>query len=138
MLNGKVNSYISGLIRSGALTGAEGAAIASASSSSSLSSLDDINALPSDIQDAVREAFRQGSRDAFISLIPWCALAFIGALFLSKIKDSDRQTYAQEARALHPRDMEELKTEDVAGTPTLKPEEPGSHVTEVPYNQTQV
>ncbi|PSR81138.1 hypothetical protein PHLCEN_2v6473 [Hermanssonia centrifuga] len=87
VLNGKVNSYITEFIRSGAISSSDAAALSSASSSSSLSSLNGISSLPPDIQAVVREAFRQGTRYAFISLIPWCALAAILSLFLSKIRD---------------------------------------------------
>ena len=96
VLNAKVNSFLADQIRSGAISGADAAAIASASSSSSLSSIDSINALPGPIQDAVREAFRQGSRYAFISLVPWAGLAFIASLFLTKITQEDRDRRAAE------------------------------------------
>ena len=66
------------------------AAAVAAASASSLDSLDSINALPGPVQDLVRDAFRQGSRWAFISLIPWCALAFLVSLGLGKIPDGDR------------------------------------------------
>ncbi|KZS91830.1 MFS general substrate transporter [Sistotremastrum niveocremeum HHB9708] len=60
-------------------------------SSGSVASLQLINDLPLDIANDVREAFRQGTRWAFISLIPWTGLAFITAIFLKKISESDRQ-----------------------------------------------
>ena len=56
-----------------------------------LSSVSNINSLPSDVQDLVRDAFRYATRLCFISLIPWCALSFIGCIFLSKIRDTDRE-----------------------------------------------
>ena len=89
MLNSKVNSYIANLIENGTLSPSQAEAIAAASSAG-LDSLSSINALPQDVQNLVRDAFRQGSRWAFISLIPWCALAFLVSLGLGKIPDGDR------------------------------------------------
>ncbi|GJE95468.1 MFS general substrate transporter [Phanerochaete sordida] len=89
VLNGKVNHYIRALIEDGTLSPDQAAAVAAASASG-LDSLDSINALPGPVQTLVRDAFRQGSRWAFISLIPWCALAFLVSLFLGKIRDGDR------------------------------------------------
>ena len=50
-----------------------------------------INQLPPEVQQIVRDAFRNGVRWCFISLIPWTALALIGTLFLSNIVDTDKQ-----------------------------------------------
>ena len=51
-------------------------------------------ALPADVQALVRDAYRQGSRFAFISLVPWCAIAFIVSLALKRIPDGDRAAAA--------------------------------------------
>lgn len=121
MLNGKVNSYITDLIRSGALSGSDAAAIASMSSSSSLSSLSNINGLPADVQSVVREAFRQGSRFAFISLVPWAALAAVAALFLTNIRE-DRpraKEISSETTARPGMEREEAKMEEVKRSPQM-------------------
>ncbi|KAF9815244.1 hypothetical protein IEO21_04691 [Rhodonia placenta] len=90
VLNGKVASYITSLLRSGTLSAATANSLSQASSSS-LSSLQSINALPQEVQQIVKDAFRDGTRWAFISLIPWAALACIGTFFLSNIRDSDQK-----------------------------------------------
>lgn len=114
-----MTSYLRHLVESGALSAQDAEAIAQASAQG-IDSLNSINALPQNVQSLVRDAFRQGSRYAFISLIPWCALAFITSLFLSKISDSDRE------RALAAPDLSyehsEPKDEE-KGSPELKTEE---------------
>lgn len=88
-----------------------------------MDSLDGINSLPSDVQTVVRDAYRQGSRFAFISLIPWCGLAAIASLFLSKIHDSDMAAPKTEGLAYgasEPKDVEEQ------GTPNLKEQHPNA------------
>lgn len=90
-MNGKVSSYIGDLLKSGTLTAAQAQAISLASASSSTSSLDGIDALPNELQVIVKDAFRQGSRYAFISLIPWVGLSFIVSLLMSNIRDTDRK-----------------------------------------------
>lgn len=88
---GKRSDWVYGrnLIADGTLTAAQAKSIAAASSAG-LDSLDSINALPPELQTLVRDAFRDGSRWAFISLVPWCALAFVVSLALSRIPDGDR------------------------------------------------
>lgn len=87
ILNAKVHSYFANLPATAlSANGVPAAALSTAS----LSSLQDINQLPPAVQALVRNAFRNGVRWSFISLIPWCALSLIGVLFLSKIKDTDR------------------------------------------------
>lgn len=96
VLNGKVNSYLTNLINSGGLNGVDPSTV-SAASSGSLSSLQSISALPPEAQDAVREAFKIGSRWCFISLVPWSGVAVIATLFLSNIKDRAGQTHDKPA-----------------------------------------
>jgi hypothetical protein len=91
VLNAKVSHYITQLALSGAISASDAQAISL--SAAGLTSVDGLDGLPADIQQAVRDAFRQGTRFAFISLIPWCALSFLATLFLQRIPDGDgRQT----------------------------------------------
>ncbi|KAI0342108.1 MFS general substrate transporter [Trametopsis cervina] len=87
VLNGKVNSYIANLVHTGALSAADAESLSL--SSAALSSVNGLNSLPPATQQFVRDAFREGSRYAFISLIPWCALAFLLTLLLKRIPDGD-------------------------------------------------
>ncbi|KAG8935917.1 hypothetical protein FRC03_000609 [Tulasnella sp. 419] len=52
----------------------------------SLNSLDSIQSLDSNLRAFVQAAFRDGCRWSFISLLPWCAVAFAVCLFLRNIK----------------------------------------------------
>jgi hypothetical protein len=65
-----------------------------------LSSLDAIDALPGNVRALVRNAFRDGTRWAFISLIPWCAVAVVLSVFMSNIPDPDTDTTEQEEVAV--------------------------------------
>ena len=88
VLSSKVTSFLTAAAKSGVLPPSSIAALAHASSD--LSSIQSIDALPQDVQDLIRDAFRNGTRWAFISLIPWCALAAFLTSFLSMIPDTDR------------------------------------------------
>ena len=55
------------------------------------------------MQTLVRDAFRQGTRWAFISLVPWAGLAFVASLFLARIPDADAK--AEEVRAIWQREL---------------------------------
>ncbi|KAI0329719.1 MFS general substrate transporter [Cubamyces sp. BRFM 1775] len=90
VLNAKVNSSILALVRSGTLSPADAAELARGLSAG-LSSLQSISALPPEVQTAVKDAFRNGTRWSFLSLVPWAALAFLATLFLSNIRDTDRE-----------------------------------------------
>ena len=46
--------------------------------------------LPPDVQQLVKDTFQQGTRWAFISLVPWAGVAFMLTLFLSNIRDTDK------------------------------------------------
>ena len=82
-MNSKVRSYFANLPQSVLdELGSDGLA---SLSSSSLSSLQSINSLPPNVQQIVRDAFRNGVRWSFISLIPWAGLSFLLVLRLSLI-----------------------------------------------------
>jgi hypothetical protein len=88
VLSSKVTSFLTAAAKSGAIPISSIAAISHAKSG--LTSIQSIDALPQDVQALVRNAFRNGTRWAFISLIPWCALSVFLTVFLSKIPDSDK------------------------------------------------
>lgn len=90
ILNGKVKSNLISLITSGDLSSAEVSALVSASSHGGLNSLQGIDSLSPHLQGLVRDAFRDGTKWCFISLIPWAVVSFALSLFLSKIKDTDQ------------------------------------------------
>lgn len=140
MLNSKVNSYIVAQVRNGAISGADAQAIAAASTSSGLTSLESINALPGPIQAIVRDAFRQGSRFAFISLIPWCALAFIASLFLGKITEEQREEQERGAREGERMLQGENEKVSVDSSPIPKPDVPAGVLSEheVSYTPSKV
>ncbi|KAI0675192.1 MFS general substrate transporter [Trametes maxima] len=98
VLNAKVNHRLLTLVSSGALSPADARLLADGLSAG-LSSLQSIDALPAEVQAAVKDAFREGSRWSFISLLPWAAIAVLGTLFLSNIRDTDREAAQREAAA---------------------------------------
>lgn len=105
MLNGKVTSNIAHLISTGAVSPADAEAIARASSAG-LDSSAGIGALPAAAQTLVRDAFRSGTRWAFLSLVPWCAVAFLLSLMLKKIDESGRRRKTGEGEKAGSQDTE--------------------------------
>jgi hypothetical protein len=90
-MNAKVNSYIVGQIRSGAMSISDLDVLEALYNSGGLDSIQSLDGLPSVVQQIIRDAFGNGVRWSFISLIPWAGLAVILSLFLSKIPDPDAQ-----------------------------------------------
>ncbi|KAI0630259.1 MFS general substrate transporter [Trametes polyzona] len=90
VLNAKVNARILDLVSSGTLPPEDARALSSGLSAG-LSSLSSIDTLPAEVQSAVKDAFRIGSRWAFVSLLPWAALGVLCTFFLSNIRDTDRE-----------------------------------------------
>ncbi|KAG1888133.1 major facilitator superfamily domain-containing protein [Suillus subluteus] len=91
VMNAKVNSYIVGQIRSDAISGSDLNVLEALYNSGGLDSIQSLEGLPPVVQQIIRDAFRNGVRWSFISLIPWAGLAVILSLFLSKIPDPDAQ-----------------------------------------------
>lgn len=89
VMNGIVDSYITGVIESRKISGPDLAILASLRNSGGLKSIQTLDGLPNSVRIVVKEAFREGVRWSFISLIPWAGAATIGSLFLSKIQDTD-------------------------------------------------
>lgn len=91
VMNAKVDSYIVGQIQSGAVSGSDLNTLEALYSGGGLDSMQSLEGLPPAVQQIIRDAFRDGVRWSFISLIPWAGLAVILSLFLSKIPDADAQ-----------------------------------------------
>jgi len=92
VLNAKVKASIKELVLSGLVP-------PSTSFSNSVGSLGNINSLPGPVAIAIKDAFRNGTRWAFISLIPWTGIAVFMTVFLSKIEDTDAQAKLQKQQA---------------------------------------
>ncbi len=75
-------------MESGAVSAEHAATLGSIAGSAGLSSVQEIDVLPPDVQALVRNAFRNGVRWAFISLIPWAAAAFVLTAFLTNIRNA--------------------------------------------------
>ncbi|CDO74451.1 hypothetical protein BN946_scf184979.g6 [Trametes cinnabarina] len=112
VLNGKVNTSILALVRSGTLSRSDAHELAQGLAAG-ISSLQSISALPPEIQTAVKDAFRNGTRWSFISLLPWAGLSFVLTLFLSNIRDTDRE--AREAAAAE-------QNQEATAPPSTNPE----------------
>lgn len=106
VMNAKVDSYIVGQIQSGAVSGSDLNTLEALYSGGGLDSMQSLEGLPPAVQQIIRDAFRNGVRWSFISLIPWAGLAVIRSLFLSKIVDADAQRTDTD---------EEIKLQDVLG-----------------------
>ncbi|KAI0058079.1 MFS general substrate transporter [Artomyces pyxidatus] len=84
VLNGKVTAYLKSLVESGAISASDASSLQL--SGSNLGSIGSIQALPTSLQQYVKNGFQEGTRWAFISLIPWAGVAVIITLFLSKTR----------------------------------------------------
>ncbi|KAF7421272.1 hypothetical protein PC9H_011794 [Pleurotus ostreatus] len=91
VLNAKVRVYLQDAVASGAVSAEHAAALASISGSGGLGSIQEIDILPPDVQELVRNGFRNGVRWAFISLIPWAVVAFVLTVFLTNIRGTDAE-----------------------------------------------
>ncbi|KAI9060289.1 MFS general substrate transporter [Trametes sanguinea] len=107
VLNAKVNDSILALVRSGTLDPADAQEL-SQGLSAGISSLQSISSLPPEIQSAVKDAFQNGTRWSIVSLIPWAGLSFVLTVFLSNIRDTDRE--AREAAGASPQDAATTET----------------------------
>jgi hypothetical protein len=93
-MNAKVRSSVVALVASGRIDPSQ---FPSSKGAEAIASLDQIKNLPEPIAEAIRDAFRNGTRWAFISLIPWAVLTFTMTLFLSKIKEDATGRPVQDA-----------------------------------------
>ncbi|KAH7909170.1 MFS general substrate transporter [Hygrophoropsis aurantiaca] len=98
VMNAKVNSYTLAQIRSGTLSGETLDILTALFQSGGLTSLQTLEGFPSEVQDIVREAFRNAVRWCFISLIPWLGIATISSVFLSKITEPEKEKTGAEGQ----------------------------------------
>jgi hypothetical protein len=87
-MNSKISEYIISTAKSGEISQSEAAQLVAIGTTS----VHDISSFPESVQMIFREAFRSGTRWCFISLIPWCGVAFIATLFLKEIVDTDNSS----------------------------------------------
>jgi len=66
--------------------------------SGGLSSVTSLDGFPSSVQSVIRNAFLDGVRWSFVSLIPWLGVGTVLSVFLSKIRDSDAEGKGEEVR----------------------------------------
>ncbi|KIJ28884.1 hypothetical protein M422DRAFT_189144 [Sphaerobolus stellatus SS14] len=105
VLNAKVRTSIADAIKSGQFSTTELSQLASLGN---IQSINDISALPPALATVVRDAFRNGVRWAFISLVPWAGIATILVLFLSKIPDTDARPMGNTAPTSIPQPGEDI------------------------------
>ena len=98
VLCSRVTHALRALVNSGTLSPSD-AALLRNSLSTGVSSLQGMSLLPPDVQQLVKDTFQQGTRWAFISLVPWAGVAFVLTLFLSNIRDTDREARIEAVKA---------------------------------------
>lgn len=111
-MNAKVNSYILGQIRSGTISASDLDILEALYNSGGLGSIQSLDGLPPVVQQIIRDAFRNGVRWSFISLIPWAGLAVVLSLFLSKIPDPDALKTSHEEE-MKPTEQDETRKHSV-------------------------
>ncbi|KAI0064675.1 MFS general substrate transporter [Artomyces pyxidatus] len=87
VLDGRIKAYFQSLVTSGALSPSDAALLHL--TSLSLGSIDGINSLSPTLQQIVKTGYQNGTRWAFLSLIPWAGVAFFLTLSLSSIASMD-------------------------------------------------
>ncbi|KAF9270743.1 MFS general substrate transporter [Marasmius fiardii PR-910] len=108
VLNARVRVFISRAIVDGRIPLDVAAGLSEFSGT--MGSIQGIQMLPPSAQDIIKEAFRDGVRWCFISLVPWTAVAFILTLFLSNIPDQRAGTEEDSSvtdTASHPKSGED-------------------------------
>lgn len=89
MLNSKVNAYVTYALTSptSPLSPSQRQSLAAAFVDG-FGSVDSIYSLDPATRTVVQDAFRRGCMWSFVSLVPWCAVAFLLSLGLSSIPDA--------------------------------------------------
>ncbi|KAF5370860.1 hypothetical protein D9758_001993 [Tetrapyrgos nigripes] len=118
VLNARVSRFIRHAFESGALSATDAASLVSVAGA--IDSLQAINNLPPNLQTIVRDAFRDGVRWSFISIIPWAAIAFLMSLALSRIPDSNRSPAPDETAEMTT--LENPQTQTQSREPVQKPD----------------
>lgn len=88
-MNAYITSQIQYLVET--LSPSDLAAFTSLLNSGGLTSVTSLDGLPSAVQTVIRDAFLDGVRWSFVSLIPWLGLGCVLSVFLSRISDSDKE-----------------------------------------------
>ena len=86
-----MTSQLTALAEAGALTASDLAALASLLGSGGLTSVTSLDGLSSVVQTVVRDAFQDGVRWSFLSLLPWLGVGCVVSVFLGRIPDSDKE-----------------------------------------------
>ena len=110
VLESKVRSYISDLVRTNQLSLSDAMTIATGLGSLGRTGDGGIEQLPPHLRTLVQDAYRYGTKWAFYSLIPWAAVAAIPCLFLRNIQ-------LPENKAAERKNEGEKKTEDNVDLP---------------------
>ncbi|KDQ50921.1 hypothetical protein JAAARDRAFT_41712 [Jaapia argillacea MUCL 33604] len=100
VMNSRVKRYIIDQIKSGNISPSEIASLSLSASNSQLSSLSGISSLPDNVQVVVRNAFRDGTRWSFISLLPWSVVGALLTFWLSNIVDTDKEASKGEEKGV--------------------------------------
>ena len=88
-----MNAYISAQLVSLAdtLSPSDIATLTSLLDSGGLTSVTSLDGFPSAVQSVVRDAFLDGVRWSFLSLVPWLGVGCVVSVFLSRIEDSEKE-----------------------------------------------
>jgi hypothetical protein len=91
VLESKIRSYIRHLVSHGDLTPKDASLIFSSLHTLSGRAGGGLNDLPNGLRNIVTEAYKLGTSDAFLSLVPWCGVGLILCAFLHNIQDPQHE-----------------------------------------------
>jgi len=92
ILESKIRGYIRELLTRGELTSKDAEIIFSSLNTVSGRSGGGLNDLPNGLRNIVIEAYKSGTSDAFLSLVPWCGVGLVLCAFLHDIRDPRQET----------------------------------------------
>ncbi|KAH7102684.1 major facilitator superfamily domain-containing protein [Auriculariales sp. MPI-PUGE-AT-0066] len=115
VMNSRVRHAVTAILQSGTLSPEELRLLASGADTNSVQS---INALPEHLRDAIRAAYNDATRWAFISLIPWTGIGALISPLLSRITVPDAEQLQRMADELNREKRDHDLEEAVNGTTT--------------------
>jgi len=100
ILESKIRGYIRKLLIRGELTSKDAEIIFSSLNTLSGHSGGGLNDLPIGLRNIVTEAYKWGTSNAFLSLVPWCGVGLVLCAFLHDIQDPRQETETSHPNSL--------------------------------------
>ena len=87
----RVRTTVESLCESGALDPMQLPRAMGNREAASIASIQQLTVFPLDVSSTLRDAYTQGTALAFLSLVPWCGVAFILSFFVAQVQQTPIQ-----------------------------------------------